>query len=87
MPKRLIFIHGHAQKQDSNSVQKLWYEAVERGLSRDFGDQAKRRFDSVTKDSICFGDLSNELLGELGLPMQDPTSRFDADLHFVDLPF
>jgi len=75
MPKRIIFIHGRAQKPDSNSLQKLWYEAVEHGLSRDFGDEAKRRFDSVTKDFVYFGDLSNDLLG---LPMEDPTSRFEA---------
>ncbi|CDT46924.1 hypothetical protein VCR4J2_570015 [Vibrio coralliirubri] len=39
MAKKIIFIHGRAQKPDKDSLQALWYEAIEHGLERDCGTQ------------------------------------------------
>ncbi len=75
MAKRIIFIHGRAQKPNKENLKKLWYQAVQFGLNRSFGSEAETAFKSVKKDFVYFGDLSNELLK---LPDEDPTSRFKA---------
>ena len=62
MAKRIIFIHGRAQKPSKEDLQQLWYEALNHGLFRDFGLKAMEQFQSVNKDFVYYGDLSNDFL-------------------------
>lgn len=75
MAKKIIFIHGRAQKPDKSSLKRLWYEAIEHGLLRDFGEDAKEQFNAVDKTFVYYGDLSNQLLGK---STEDPQSRIEA---------
>ncbi|HCG6061837.1 TPA: hypothetical protein NJ098_000420 [Vibrio parahaemolyticus] len=76
MAKKIIFIHGRAQKPDKPSLEKLWYEAIEHGLQRDFGStNSIKLFRDVDKHFVYYGDLSNILLEK---PTEDPKSRFEA---------
>ena len=72
MKKRIIFIHGRAQKPAELELKNLWYEAVAHGLERDFGDPGRQLFENVEKDFVYYGDLSNKFLE---VPDEDPESR------------
>lgn len=75
MAKKIIFIHGRAQKPAENDLKALWYESVSHGLHRDFGDAGQTLFDNVTKEFVYYGNFSNAFLG---VPDEDPASRFEA---------
>ncbi|MFN3016186.1 hypothetical protein ACK1CN_09580 [Vibrio coralliilyticus] len=75
MAKRIIFIHGRAQKPSESDLQQLWYDAIKHGLKRDYGGQGLQGFESVAKEFVYYGDLSNKLLK---LPVENATSRFHA---------
>lgn len=76
MAKKIIFIHGRAQKPDKDSLQALWYEAIEHGLQRDCGDSSSlQAFKDVDKRFVYYGELSNTLLEK---PTEDPASRQQA---------
>ncbi|WGV99153.1 hypothetical protein QF117_14485 [Vibrio sp. YMD68] len=76
MAKKLIFIHGRDQKPDKESLQALWYDAIEHGLQRDCnGSGSLQAFKNVEKRFVYFGDLSNTLLFK---PTEDPLSRQQA---------
>ena len=63
MAKKIIFIHGRAQKPDKAPLQALWYEAIEHGLQRDCGDSSSlQAFKDVDKRFVYYGELSNTLL-------------------------
>ncbi|WP_284190924.1 hypothetical protein [Vibrio zhanjiangensis] len=73
MVKRIILVHGRAQKPSKEDLEQLWYEAINHGLFRDFGQQAIEQFRSVKKDFIYYGDLSNEFLRK---PTENAALRF-----------
>lgn len=75
MAKKIIFIHGRAQKPSEAALRELWYDAVAHGIERDFGVEGRQLFDEVSKDFVYYGDLSNEFLD---VPEEDPASRFEA---------
>lgn len=76
MAKKIIFIHGRGQKPDKESLQSLWYDAIEHGLQRDCSDSdSLQAFQNVEKRFVYFGDLSNALLDK---PTEDPLSRQQA---------
>ncbi|WP_261902702.1 hypothetical protein [Vibrio fortis] len=76
MAKKIIFIHGRAQKPDKVSLQALWYDAIEHGLQRDCGDSSSlQAFRNVDKRFVYYGELSNTLLKK---PTEDPVSRQQA---------
>ncbi|GMM87304.1 hypothetical protein [Vibrio fortis] len=76
MAKKIIFIHGRAQKPDKAPLQALWYDAIEHGLHRDCGGaNALQAFRNVDKRFVYYGELSNKLLEE---PTEDPLSRQQA---------
>lgn len=75
MAKRIIFIHGRAQKPSCEALKGLWFEAAGYGLERDFGATARQAFDAVEKDFVYYGKRSNDFLG---VPEEDPTSRYQA---------
>jgi len=64
MAKRIIFIHGRATKPLKDDLRELWYDAVKSGLKRDHGQPSVDLFDSITKDFVYYGDISNEFLHE-----------------------
>lgn len=73
MAKKIIFIHGRAQKPDKAPLQALWYDAIEHGLQRDCGDSSSlQAFRDVDKRFVYYGELSNRLLKK---PTEDPVSR------------
>jgi hypothetical protein len=76
MAKKIIFIHGRAQKPDKAPLQALWYDAIEHGLHRDCGDSSSlQAFRNVDKRFVYYGELSNTLLKK---PTEDPVSRQQA---------
>lgn len=75
MAKRILFIHGRAPKPDKNDLQTLWFNAIEHGLQRDYGESRVQAFKQIEKRFIYYGDLSNELLEA---PTEHPQSRIDA---------
>lgn len=76
MAKKIIFIHGRAQKPDKAPLQALWYDAIEHGLLRDYGESGSlQAFRNVDKRFVYYGELSNSLLRE---PAEDPVSRQQA---------
>ncbi|WP_445402034.1 hypothetical protein [Zobellella sp. An-6] len=75
MAKKIIFIHGRAQKPSKQALRDLWFKAVAHGLERDFGVKGRKLFDGVAKDFVYYGDLSNAFLD---VPEEDPKSRYDA---------
>lgn len=75
MAKRILFIHGRAPKPDKNDLQTLWFDAIQHGLLRDYGESRVQAFKQIEKRFIYYGDLSNELLDA---PTEDPQSRIDA---------
>ncbi|MGL0819672.1 hypothetical protein [Vibrio vulnificus] len=75
MAKRILFIHGRAPKPDKNDLQTLWFNAIQHGLLRDYGESRVQAFKQIEKRFIYYGDLSNELLEA---PTEHPQSRIDA---------
>ncbi|HFQ5142087.1 TPA: hypothetical protein ACGUU1_002359 [Vibrio vulnificus] len=75
MAKRILFIHGRGPKPDRNDLQTLWFDAIQHGLLRDYGESRVQAFKQIEKRFIYYGDLSNELFGE---PIENPQSRFEA---------
>lgn len=76
MAKKILFIHGRAQKPDKDPLQALWYEAIEHGLQRDCGASSSlQAFKDVDKRFVYYGELSNTLLDK---PTEDPASRQQA---------
>ncbi|MCG7491734.1 hypothetical protein MHN79_19840 [Vibrio sp. Of14-4] len=75
MAKRIIFVHGRAQKPSKDDLQQLWYEAINHGLLRDVGLQAMERFQEINKDFIYYGDLSNDFLQQ---PTEDIGLRYQS---------
>ncbi len=75
MAKKIIFIHGRAQKPAESDLRDLWFKAVAYGLERDFGIEGRQLFDRVAKEFVYYGDLSNTFLD---VPVEDPTSRYEA---------
>ncbi len=70
MAKKIIFIHGRGQKPDRESLQSLWYDAIEHGLQRDCkGSDSLQAFQNIEKRFVYFGDLSNTLLNK---PTEEP---------------
>jgi len=65
MAKRIIFVHGRSQKPCEKELRRVWFEAVEAGLERDFGLQGKRCFNALGESNkifVYYGDLSNKFL-------------------------
>ncbi|CAH7486610.1 conserved hypothetical protein [Vibrio chagasii] len=76
MAKKIIFIHGRGQKPDRESLQSLWYDAIEHGLQRDSkGSDSLQAFQNIEKRFVYFGDLSNTLLNK---PTEEPLVRQQA---------
>ena len=79
MAKRIIFVHGRAQKPCEKDLKNLWFEAVSYGLYRDFGDEGKHLFKAMDQakqvEFVYFGDLSNAFLD---MPEEDPSCRIEA---------
>jgi len=75
MAQRIVFIHGRGAKPSKEDLEQLWYDAVRHGLDRDFGTSAKDTFDSVQKDFVYYGDLSNKRLDKAE---ESPLSRRDS---------
>lgn len=75
MAKKIIFVHGRAQKPSEPFLRQLWYDATAHGIERDFGASGRSLFDQVAKDFVYYGDLSNDFLG---VPEEDPASRHKA---------
>lgn len=73
--KKIIFIHGRAQKPSEAALQQLWYEAIGHGLHRDFGTAGRQLFEEVNKEFVYYGDLSNQFLD---VPEENPASRFES---------
>ena len=75
MTKKIIFVHGRSQKPTEPELIELWYSAIRHGLARDFSQSSVRQFDSIDKDFVYYGDLSNQVLN---LPPENIDSRFEA---------
>jgi len=78
MAKRIIFVHGRSQKPCEKELRRVWFEAVEAGLERDFGLQGKRCFNALGESNkifVYYGDLSNKFLD---LPEEDATCRYES---------
>ena len=76
MAKKIIFIHGRGQKPNRESLQSLWYDAIEHGLQRDCnGSDSLQVFQNIEKRFVYFGDLSNALLNK---PAEDSLYRQQA---------
>lgn len=79
MAKRVIFVHGRAQKPCESDLKTVWFDAVSHGLQRDFGDEGRGAFEALIANEqanfIYFGDLSNQFLD---VPDEDVTCRMEA---------
>ncbi len=64
MAKKIIFIHGRSIKPPESDLQELWYAAVRHGLQRDFGVAGVAKFESIKKEFVYYGKLSNDFLHE-----------------------
>lgn len=72
MNKKLIFIHGRATKPLEDDLRELWYESVKSGLKRDYGESAVQKFESMDKEFVYYGDISNDFLHKKrGHPIPD----------------
>lgn len=60
--KVLFLIHGRKQKPLKDDLEKLWLEALEHGITREFGSSSAQltSFKNVSKQFIYYGDLSND---------------------------
>ncbi len=56
MAKRILFIHGRAPKPDKNDLQTLWFDAIQHGLLRDYGESRVQAFKQIEKRFIYYGD-------------------------------
>jgi len=75
MTKRIILVHGRGFKPDKGELERIWSEAIARGIARDRGMEALSRFESCARDFVYYGDLTNEFLSGRG-----GTYDRDADL-------
>ncbi|WP_044205424.1 hypothetical protein [Flammeovirga sp. OC4] len=58
--KRILIIHGRAQKPKKEEIRAIWYEAIKHGLKRDFNAQLADQFDNFEKEFIYYGDITNK---------------------------
>lgn len=66
MKKKLFLIHGRSFKPNKDNLERLWIEALQYGMARDFGERAEGRFGALDKEFVYFGNLSNKFLEERG---------------------
>lgn len=73
--KSLFLIHGRSFKPNAEDLGALWIEALQHGLTREFGRDAADALGAIDRKFIYFGDLSNRLLAR-----RDPDYDEGADL-------
>ena len=64
--KRLFLVHGRNFKPGKSELEALWLEALRHGVQRDFGEEAGERLDTIRKEFVYYGELSNDFLKERG---------------------
>ena len=62
MAKVIFFVHGRSFKPPKAKLKKLWFDAVEAGLKRDFAPSKLAAFRRVKKEFVYYGDISNTFL-------------------------
>ena len=62
MAKVIIFVHGRSFKPPKPKLKKLWFDAVEAGLKRDFAPSKLAAFRRLKKEFVYYGDISNRFL-------------------------
>lgn len=81
MAKHLFLIHGRSFKPSRRNLRSLWLNALQHGVERDFGGEVAKKYKSIRKSFIYFGDLSNNFLKEDGQKykaLEDLKSRKDT---------
>lgn len=66
MGKHIFFMHGRSFKPDIKEIKENWYRAIEYGIQRDFGSQARQQFQNTKKTFIYYGHISNHFLNQIG---------------------
>ena len=62
MPKHLIFIHGRSFKPGLDTLRQNWFDSIEHGLQRDRRKEGLDAFNSIRKQFVYYGDISNAFL-------------------------
>ena len=62
MSNTILMIHGRSFKPSKAKLQKLWYDALSVGFSRDSSIAKQAAFKNAKKDFIYYGDISNRFL-------------------------
>ncbi len=62
MAKVIFFIHGRSFKPPEAKLKKLWFDAVEAGLKRDFAPSKLAAFKRMKKEFVYYGKISNTFL-------------------------
>ena len=62
MAKVIFFVHGRNFKPPKQKLKKLWFDAVEAGLGRDFPPSKLAAFKRVKKEFVYYGKISNTFL-------------------------
>ncbi|KXX69950.1 hypothetical protein [Flammeovirga sp. SJP92] len=58
--KRILIIHGRAQKPRKEQIRTIWYDAIAHGLKRDIDDDMVKKFENCEKEFIYYGDITNK---------------------------
>ena len=61
MAKMIFFIHGRNFKPPKANLKRLWFDAVEAGLARDYPSSKLKRFKDVNKEFVYYGDIVTPL--------------------------
>ena len=62
MAKVIFFVHGRSFKPPKAKLKKLWFDAVEAGLDRDYPPSRLAAFKRVKKEFVYYGEISNRFL-------------------------
>ncbi|MCH8153029.1 MAG: hypothetical protein IH830_11750 [Planctomycetes bacterium] len=62
MAKVIFFVHGRSFKPPKAKLKRLWFDAVEAGLDRDFPPSRLAAFKRVKKEFVYYGKISNTFL-------------------------
>ena len=62
MAKVIFFVHGRSFKPPKAKLKKLWFDAVEAGLDRDFAPSKLAAFKRMKKEFVYYGNISNTFL-------------------------
>jgi len=63
MAKTLVLVHGRHYKPPMADLQKLWLDAIEAGIRRDFPAKVSA-FKNAKIEFVYYGDISNKFLSE-----------------------